>query len=130
MIKSPKVTVDVVLREKGRILLVKRAFGPYKGYWALPGGYIEYGETAEDAARREIKEETGLDVKIGKVLGVYSDPGRDPRGHQITIVYEGRREKGELAGSKETMEVKMWDERDLPKLAFDHKRIIGEINGP
>ncbi len=122
--KTPKVTVDVLLEEGGKILLVKRAFPPFKGRWALPGGYIEYGERAEEAAAREAKEETGLDVELEGIVGVYSDPKRDPRGHQISIAYRAKKSRGMLKGSRETKEAKMWNIAKLPKLAFDHAEII------
>lgn len=132
--KAIKVTVDILLEDKGKILLVKRAFPPFKGKWALPGGYIEYGETAEKAAAREAKEETGLDVEIVGLVGVYSDPKRDPRGHQITIAYKARKKGGKIKKSKETKEARMWDITGLPKLAFDHSKIIKDAlrgkNGP
>jgi len=81
----PKVAVDVVLENKGKVLLVQRALEPFAGKWALPGGFVEEGETVEQAAVREVKEETGLDIELEGLLGVYSDPGRDPRGHIISL---------------------------------------------
>jgi len=122
--KAIKVTVDILLEDAGKILLVKRAYPPFKGKWALPGGYIEYGETAEKAAIREAKEETGLDVGQQDTIGVYSDPRRDQRGHQITIAYKAKKKGGKIKESKETKETKMWDIKKLPKLAFDHSKII------
>ena len=122
--KAIKVTVDILLEDAGKILLVKRAYPPFKGKWALPGGYIEYGETAEKAAIREAKEETGLDVALEGLIGVYSDPKREPRGHQITIAYKAKKKGGKIKKSKETKEVKMWSIAKLPKIAFDHGQII------
>jgi len=122
--KEIRVTVDILLEDAGKILLVKRAFPPFKGRWALPGGYIEYGERAEEAAAREAKEETGLDIQLGSIIGAYSDPKRDPRGHQISIVYRAKKKSGRIKKSKETKEVKMWNIAKLPKLAFDHAEII------
>ena len=84
--RAPSVAVDVVLvRPDGSIVLVRRAKEPFKGCWALPGGFVRYGERVEDAARREAREETGLEVAIEGLVGVYSEPDRDPRGHVISI---------------------------------------------
>ncbi|MEM2534555.1 MAG: NUDIX hydrolase, partial [Candidatus Nezhaarchaeales archaeon] len=84
--RRPLVTVDgVVVRSVGSIVLVRRRRPPYEGYWALPGGFVEYGETVEEAVKREVEEETGLIVDIKGLIGVYSKPDRDPRGHVISI---------------------------------------------
>ncbi|MHA1276227.1 MAG: NUDIX domain-containing protein, partial [Candidatus Helarchaeota archaeon] len=86
--KGPKTTVDaIILGSNESIVLVKRKNPPFEGMWALPGGFIELGEQVEDAVVREVKEETSLNVEIVKLSGVYSDPGRDPRGHTISIAY-------------------------------------------
>ena len=85
--KSPKLTVDGILLKKGEILLIKRKNPPFKNSWALPGGFVEYGEKTEDAVLREFFEETGLKTTIKKLIGVYSDPDRDPRGHTVSIIY-------------------------------------------
>ncbi|KAA0002406.1 MAG: NUDIX hydrolase [Thermoplasmata archaeon] len=122
--KYPRLTVDGVIIKDKKILLIKRKNEPFKGKWALPGGFVEYGETVEDAVIREIKEETGLDTKIEKLLGVYSDPVRDPRGHTISIVYLLSPKKGVLKGSDDAMEAKFFDIENLPPLAFDHEKII------
>ncbi|RLI39304.1 NUDIX hydrolase, partial [Candidatus Bathyarchaeota archaeon] len=84
----PRVAVDVVLiRADGSLVLVRRGREPFKGMWALPGGFIEYGERAEEAAVREAEEETGLKVRVEGLVGVYSRPDRDPRWHVISIAY-------------------------------------------
>ena len=121
--KKPSITVDGVIIKKGKILLIKRKNEPFKGKWALPGGFVEYGEKVEDAVLREIKEETGLNAKIKNLLGVYSDPNRDPRGHTISIVFilEG---EGEAKASDDASDVKFFDLNKLPPLAFDHEKII------
>ena len=124
--KSPKVTVDAVILDKGTIVLVKRRNPPFKDMWALPGGFVEYGEIVENAVVREAKEETGLDVKIVKLLGVYSDPKRDPRGPTVGIVYVCKKVSEELKADSDAKEVKAFSVKDLPPLAFDHSKIVSD----
>ncbi len=89
--RHPYVAVDIfAINEKNEFVLVKRKNDPFKGYWALPGGFVEYGETVEHAATREMREETGLEICILDIVGVYSDPNRDPRGHVISIAFLAR----------------------------------------
>ena len=122
--RSPLLTVDVVIRRRdGSIVLVKRLNPPFKDSYAIPGGFVEYGETVEEAAIREAKEETGLDVRIWRLVGVYSDPDRDPRGHIVTIAYLAEEVGGRLRPSSDAREVKAF--RKIPsKLAFDHGKIL------
>jgi 8-oxo-dGTP diphosphatase len=125
--KTPKITVDAVIEtDKGEVILVKRKYEPFKDFYALPGGFVEYGETVESACLREAFEETGLKVKIIHLLGVYSDPNRDPRGHVISVVFLCRAIGGSLKDSEETKEVKAFSKKDLKniKLAFDHSKIL------
>jgi 8-oxo-dGTP diphosphatase len=124
--KYPHLTVDALIIEKGKIVLVKRKNPPYKGFWALPGGFVEYGETVEDAVKREVREETGLGVEILKLVGVYSDPKRDPRGHVITVVFLCRPVNGVLHADSDAKEAGYHSLSNLPELAFDHKRIVGD----
>ncbi len=124
MYKNPALTVDGVLIEDGRILLIKRGREPFKGKWALPGGFVEYGERVEDAVIREFKEETGLDTEIKALVGVYSDPKRDPRGHTVSIAYLLERKGGELKGGDDASDANFFDIEGLPELAFDHAKII------
>ncbi|MCI4365729.1 MAG: NUDIX hydrolase, partial [Thermoplasmata archaeon] len=84
---GPSLAVDAVWIRRGRVLLVRRGRTPFRGEWALPGGFVEIGETVEAAVLRELKEETGLVGKLGRLVGVYSDPGRDPRKHTVSVVY-------------------------------------------
>lgn len=121
--KRPLVAVDgVVIRKVGSIVLVRRRKPPYEGYWALPGGFVEYGETVEKAVKREVKEETGLDVDVKGLIGVYSKPNRDPRGHVISIAYLVTEAGGELKNSEET---RVGEFFIVPKeMAFDHKEIL------
>jgi len=121
--KRPSITVDGVIIKNGKILLIKRRNEPFKGRWALPGGFVEYGETVEKAVLREVKEETGMDAKIKKLVGVYSDPARDPRGHTISIVFLLEGEGDAIAGD-DAIEAKFFDLNELPPLAFDHEKII------
>ena len=125
--KSPKLTADGAIIKDGKILLIERKNEPFKGEWALPGGFVEYGEKVEDAVVREINEETGLDTKIIDIVGVYSDPSRDPRGHIVTIVYLLKIVDGEIKGSDDAADAKFFDLNDLPKLAFDHNVILKDI---
>lgn len=119
------ITVDGVIVEKRNVLLIKRGRDPYKGFWALPGGFVEYGETTEDAVKREVKEETGLDCDIVALTGVYSDPNRDPRGHTISVAYLMKVVRGEVTAGNNARDAFWIDIDELPeKIAFDHSKII------
>jgi len=122
--KNPVLTVDGVIIKNHSIVLVKRSKPPFEGQYALPGGFVEYGETVELALIREIVEETGLKVKIKNLIGVYSDPNRDPRGHIISLAFRAQIIGGELSSGSDASEVRLFDIRNLPRLAFDHERII------
>jgi 8-oxo-dGTP diphosphatase len=121
---NTKVTTDAIIVENNKILLIKRAIDPFKGKWALPGGHLEYGETTEKCVIREVQEETGLEVGVIKLLGVYSDPGRDPRGHTVTVIYLCKAEKGEAHAGDDAAETWWFPLDDLPEMAFDHARIV------
>jgi 8-oxo-dGTP diphosphatase len=123
--KRPLVAVDgVVVRRNRSVVLVKRRKPPYEGYWALPGGLVEYGETVEEAVAREVREETGLEIEIRGLVGVYSKPNRDPRGHVISIAFLVVEVGGELRGSRET---EVGEFYVIPReLAFDHREILRE----
>jgi len=126
--KSPRLTVDALARDgTGRILLVRRGRPPFEGRWALPGGFVEYGETTEDACAREAREETGLVVEVGDVAGVYSRPDRDPRGHTVSIVYFCRSVGGEIRGGDDAAEARWFAPDEIAGLsfAFDHAEIVG-----
>jgi 8-oxo-dGTP diphosphatase len=118
--------VDVVVpEEEGRILLIRRASDPYEGSWALPGGFVEVGETLEAAAAREAEEETGLEVEVVRLIGVYSDPDRDPRGHNVSCAYLARVREGEISASSDAAEAAFLDPSTV-ELAFDHDKIIAD----
>lgn len=127
-LKTPYLAVDVIVRLwegerfKG-IVLVERKNPPVG--LAIPGGFVEVGESVETAAVREIREETGLEVKLKKLLGVYSEPNRDPRFHVVSVVFVGDAEGEPKAGS-DAKEVRVFRVEDIPldRLVFDHRRII------
>jgi 8-oxo-dGTP diphosphatase len=122
--KSPKLTADGLILKDKKVLLIKRKNYPFKGKWALPGGFVEYNEKTEDTAMREVFEETGLKTKINNLVGVYSDPNRDPRGHTVSVIYLLEICGGKLKGSDDASDAKFFDLNHLPKLAFDHNKII------
>ncbi len=122
--RIPKLTVDGIVVIDGRIVLVRRKNPPFKGELALPGGFVEYGEMVEQAVKREVKEETGLATKVDRLLGIYSDPGRDPRGHTVSAVFVLQALDSELQAGSDAAAVELVDLRELPKLAFDHSRIV------
>ncbi len=118
----PVPTVDIIIEVGDRIVLIRRKYPPPG--WAIPGGFIDGGEKAEDAAVREASEETGLKVTLTELLGVYSDPARDPRRPTISTVYIARAE-GTPAGADDAADARLFSEADLPSpLAFDHARIL------
>ena len=120
----PVPTVDVIIEVEDRIVLIRRKHPPPG--WAIPGGFIDAGERAQDAAVREAMEETGLRVALTGLLGVYSDPARDPRRHTISMVYIGKAE-GMPSGGDDAAEARLFSESDLPSpLAFDHARILAD----
>jgi len=125
--KSPRLTVDGVVLNEKKILLVKRKNEPYKDKWALPGGFVEYGEKVEEAVVREVFEETGLETKIIDLIGIYSDPNRDPRGHIVSVVYLLKMNKGVIKGGDDATEAKFFNIDKLPDLSFDHNIIIRDI---
>jgi 8-oxo-dGTP diphosphatase len=126
-IVTPKVTADAAIVEDARIVLVRRGNPPYKDCWALPGGFVEVGERVEEACVREAKEETGLDVEAVRLVGVYSDPKRDPRGHTVGVAYLCVPEGGVLKGADDAKEARWFPLDELPVLAFDHQRIVEDV---
>ena len=124
--KIPSITTDGIIIKDNQILLVQRKNEPFKEKWALPGGFVEYGEKTEDTVIREVFEETGLKTKIRELAGVYSDPKRDPRGHIITIAYILEIVDGMLDAGDDASDVKFFKVNKLPALSFDHDKIIND----
>ncbi|MBW3581916.1 MAG: NUDIX hydrolase [Euryarchaeota archaeon] len=127
--RMPGLTVDTVVHHTGRILLVRRKEPVEGAVWALPGGYVDEGERVERAALREAKEETGLEVTLRGLVGVFSDPKRDPRQHNVSVAFYGvpkdpSRAEG-VRGASDVKEARWYDLGKLPRLAFDHAHIIG-----
>ncbi|SFM88324.1 NUDIX domain-containing protein [Methanolobus profundi] len=122
-LNTPKLTVDAVILLDEKIVLIERKNPPFRGKFALPGGFVDIGETTEEAVAREVMEETGLTIEIVKLLGVYSEPSRDPRGHTVSIVYMVRG-KGVPKADSDAKGVYLFDIHDIPEMAFDHNLII------
>jgi 8-oxo-dGTP diphosphatase len=125
----PSVTVDVVLfyrdGERIEVLLIKRARAPFKGAWAFPGGFVDQDEPLEHAAARELKEETGLGGMRLEQLGAFGDPGRDPRGHTVSVVFVALLEsRAEARGADDADDAQWHSAKRPPRLAFDHKKIL------
>ena len=126
---APHLTVDAVIRDAaGRTVLIRRKNPPFEGRWALPGGFVEVGETTQTACAREAKEETGLEVEVERLAGVYSDPKRDPRGHSVAVVYHCRPIGGELKGGDDAAEARWFTPQEIASLdlAFDHGKIVAD----
>jgi len=124
-IKAPAIAVDIIITKQNKIVLIKRAKNPYKDNWALPGGFIERGETHIQAAVREAEEETGLKTEITGLVGVYSEPDRDPRGHVISIAVSGK-PTGTLQPATDAVDARWFPLDQTPELAFDHRKIIDD----
>lgn len=124
---TPLLTVDcVVVDKEGRVLLIRRGRPPFEGHYALPGGFVDVGETVEDAARRELLEETGVSVKKIELIGVYSDPDRDPRGHTCSVAYLARVKSAKAVAGDDAAAAEWLDIKKGTKLAFDHRKIVAD----
>ncbi|GAB4541350.1 MAG: NUDIX hydrolase [Thermodesulfovibrionia bacterium] len=120
--RGPYLTVDAIIEIDGGIILVKRKNPPYG--WAIPGGFVDYGETLEEAVIREAKEETGLDIEIIRQFHTYSDPKRDPRHHTVSTIFIARAVGIPMAGD-DAKEVRIFKRERLPDdIAFDHRQIL------
>ncbi|MGI0043068.1 MAG: NUDIX domain-containing protein [Nitrososphaeraceae archaeon] len=128
--RNPIPTVDIIIEQNSRILMIRRKNDPYKGCLALPGGFVDEWEKIEDAARREANEETSLNIHLVDILGVYSDPKRDPRGHLISTVFVGIVPTDNLfveaSAQDDASEVEWINLEAINKsnIAFDHKKIL------
>ena len=120
--RNPFPTVDIIIEVDQGVVLIRRKNPPYG--WALPGGFVDYGESLEAAAVREAKEETSLDVELISQLGAYSDPGRDPRHHTLSVVFKASA-NGQPCAADDAIEVGIFNRDNLPEnMAFDHHRIL------
>jgi len=114
------VTVDTIIHHEGGIVLIKRGHEPYAGYWALPGGFVELEETVEQAAVREALEETGLHIRLDKLVGVYSRPDRDTLRHTVAICFTAHVVGGTLQHGDDAADVRVVKGIAESRLAFDH----------
>lgn len=131
--KNPIPTVDTIIQKDSQILFIERKKDPFKGFLVFPGGFVNEGERIEDAALREVKEETSLLVELVDILGVYSDPARDPRGHIMSTVFIGQispNNKDEAKAGDDAGALKWVDLNNIDRqnIGFDHKKIILDYN--
>lgn len=127
--KKPSVTVDIlIINENREFILIKRKNDPYKDFWAIPGGFVDYGETVENAAIREALEETNINVELINIVGVYSNPNRDPRGHTISIVFLASGNMENMKADSDAKDINIFSINDLNKIkiAFDHEKILND----
>ena len=125
--KIPSLTADIFIYDDDlNFILIKRKNDPYKDYWALPGGFVEYGESVESAAIREAKEETSIDVELKELVNVYSKPDRDPRGHTITVAYTAKGNMDDKKAESDASDISVFSSEKLDEIniAFDHAKII------
>lgn len=128
--KNIFLTVDIVLLavngKKTEVLLIQRKNNPFKGKWALPGGFVDYGEVRKKAARRELKEEASVPAKDLIEIGIFDDPKRDPRGHIVSTAYLAvvKNQKIRIKAGDDAKNAKLFSIKKLPPLAFDHVKII------
>ena len=108
----------------GKLVAVRRGNEPFRGMLALPGGFVELGETTVEAVIREVREETGLETQVSRLVGVFSDPKRDPRGPTVSIAYALDVIGGRLAAGSDAAEILLLDPNELPAMAFDHNEIV------
>lgn len=124
----PAVTADSVVFCNGSdglsVLLIERMNEPFKGCWAFPGGFMEMEEYAEDCAKRELKEETGLEIRTMRQLGTFADVDRDPRGRTVSIAYYAMVVKSEVKASDDAAQARWFPIDSIPPLAFDHDKIL------
>ena len=116
--------VDAIVERDDKLLLVKRKKDPFKGSLSFPGGKVDIGEKVEDAVKRELREETSLEIELTDILGVYSDPARDPRGHRISVTFIARIISGEAKAADDAESIEWLPLNDQRNLAFDHNKIL------
>ncbi|MEA2045520.1 MAG: NUDIX hydrolase [Euryarchaeota archaeon] len=121
--KTPLLAVDAIIVLQEGIVLIRRDRPPYEGCYALPGGFVEPGESVEEAVCREAREETGLELELLGLVGVYSRPDRDPRGHVVSLCYLARG-RGELRSGSDARSAEVFGIDELPSLAFDHDQMM------
>ena len=122
--ESPSVMVDAIVERNDKLLLVKRKKDPFKGSLSFPGGKVDEGERVEDALKRELNEETNLDIEPIDILGVYSDPSRDPRGHRIYITFIATIKSGDAKAADDAESIEWLSINEQQDLAFDHNKIL------
>lgn len=125
--RKPSVTADGIVFKDRRIVLIRRRNDPFKGSHALPGGFVDYGERLEDCVVREVLEETGLRTEVVGLVGVFSAPDRDPRGHFVTAVYELRPVGGSLKAGDDASSAEWVPVDRIPPMAFDHAEIVSRF---
>ena len=127
--KSPLLMTDIIIEKNGKIILIVRNKEPFKGELSIPGGFVEWGETVEHAAVREAKEETGLDVRLIDIVGVYSDPKRDPRGSAVSVLFAAELVGGKLKGGDDAKEANWFDLSKTKNLeiSYDHDKMINDF---
>jgi len=130
----PAVTVDIIIfrlfNEQPEVLLIERGNDPFKGQWALPGGFVDKDEALDHAAARELEEETALKDILLTQMHTFGNPGRDPRGHTIAVVYVGYMPEGEVAAAGDDAAKAEWfNLKKLPAMAFDHNKVVEMAEG-
>jgi len=127
--KIISLTADIfIYDDKYNFILIKRSAGEYKDYWALPGGFVEYGETVENAAIREAKEETNINIELKDLVNVYSNPDRDSRGHIVTVAYTAKGNFNTKKADSDAKDIGVFSQDKIKnmKIAFDHEKIIND----
>ena len=126
--RNPLLTVDAIIEINNGIILIKRKNPP--AGWAIPGGFVDYGETLEEAAVREMKEETSLDINLGRQFHTYSNPGRDPRHHTVSTIFVATA-TGTPKAADDAIDIGTFTKDNLPEdIAFDHRQILEDyFNG-
>jgi len=125
---TPALTADAVILDPALgVVLIRRGHPPFAGTWALPGGFVEIGESCAAACQREAHEETGLDVDVVALIGVYSDPNRDPRGHTCSTVFLCKVSGGTLRAGDDARDVRWFPDLARVRLAFDHAKVLQDV---